>query len=328
MPLLPFETVERELIVKKAASTDERYGCKPVLRTVEELLDYGICIINKPEGPTSHQVSDYVQKILHISKSGHGGTLDPRVTGTLPVALGSGTRVVEALLTAGKEYVAIMHLHKDISEKAVKTVVKDFVGRITQMPPLKSAVARKARQREIYYIELLEIEGRDVLFKVGCQAGTYIRKLVHDIGLKLGGAHMAELLRTKAGPFKLEESITLQDLEDAYALWKQEGNEKFIRHCIKPVETAVAHLPKVFILDNAVATICHGALLNVPGIQSFESKFVKGDKIALMSLKGELVGIGSAVMNAEELEKAEKGLAVKPDKVMMKAEIYPRLAQK
>src|SRR3989338_1394353 len=115
--LLPFEKTKREILVRKDAETNYKYGCNPENRKTHEIINYGIVNIDKPKGPTSHQVSDYVQKILHIDKSGHSGTLDPAVTGVLPVALGSGTRIVQALLTAGKEYVAIMHLHKEVDEK-------------------------------------------------------------------------------------------------------------------------------------------------------------------------------------------------------------------
>ncbi len=176
--LLPFEKIKRKILVKKEAETDNKLGCKPEERTTEEIINYGIVNINKPQGPTSHQVSDYVQKILGITKSGHSGTLDPHVHGVLPIALGRATRIVQALLKAGKEYVGIMHLHKDIEEEKVKLVIKKhFIGKIKQIPPLKSAVKREERTREIYYFDILEKQEKDVLFITGCEAGTYIRKL-------------------------------------------------------------------------------------------------------------------------------------------------------
>src|SRR3989338_4367578 len=107
--LLPFEKISRKILVRKEAETNPDLGCNPEERKTEEIINYGIANIDKPKGPTSHQVSDFVQKILHINKSGHSGTLDPAVTGVLPVALGRATRIVQTLLTAGKEYVGIMH---------------------------------------------------------------------------------------------------------------------------------------------------------------------------------------------------------------------------
>src|SRR3989338_478532 len=174
---LPFENISREILVRKKAETDHNLGIKPEKRTVDMIINYGVVNIDKPKGPTSHQVSDFVQKILGINKSGHSGTLDPAVTGVLPIALGRATRVVEYLLHAGKEYVAVMHLHKEVSEEGVRVVFKEFTGKIMQKPPIKSSVKRVVREREIYYVDVLEIDGKDVLFKVGCQAGTYIRKL-------------------------------------------------------------------------------------------------------------------------------------------------------
>ena len=184
--LLPFEKIKRKILVKKETETDEKLGCKPEERPTEEMINYGVVNIDKCQGPTSHQVSDFVQKILHINKSGHSGTLDPKVTGVLPVALSRATRIVQVLLTAGKEYVGIMHLHKDVSERKLKSTIKKFfLGEIEQMPPIKSAVKRQLRTREIYYFDILEKDKQDALFVVGCQAGTYIRKLIHDLGLKL-----------------------------------------------------------------------------------------------------------------------------------------------
>ena len=185
MNKLPSEQKRREVFVKRESETNPELGCKPDKRSVPELIEYGIVNIDKPKGPTSHQVSDYVQKILGINKAGHSGTLDPRVTGVLPIALGRATRVVQILLTAGKEYIGIMHLHKEVGKEKIKNVVSQFIGNIRQIPPIKSAVKRVERVRKVYYFEILEIDGKDVLFKVGVESGTYIRKLCDDIGKKL-----------------------------------------------------------------------------------------------------------------------------------------------
>ena len=323
--ILPFETVERKVLVKFDQSTNPKYGCQPDKRPITKLLDYGIVNINKPSGPTSHQVSDYVQKILHIKKAGHSGTLDPKVTGCLPVALGRGTRIVQTLLPAGKEYVCIMHLHKEIDEQALRKTIKGFVGKIKQLPPIKSSVKREERIRHIYYIDILEIKDKDVLFMVGCQAGTYIRKLCHDIGDKLGcGAHMDKLRRTRAGPFDETTIVTLQELTDAFHYYQTEKNEKFIRKCIVPLEKGVAHLPKVWVSDSSVSSLCHGANLKVPGISKLHNNIKLKDRVAIMTLKDELVGIGDAALTSKQMLNQEKGLAVKLDKVFMDPKTYPK----
>jgi len=241
----------------------------------------------------------------------------------LPIALGSATKIVQVLLKAGKEYIAIMHLHKEVEEKKLKEVFKEFTGKIRQKPPVKSAVKRVERTRQIYYFEILEIEEQDVLFKVGCEAGTYIRKLIHDIGKKLGtGAHMAQLRRTKAGPFTEETLLTLQDLQDAFHYYKEENKEKYLRKIIQPVENAIEHLPKIWVFDTTVESLCHGSDLKVPGISKLNDKITKNDSIAILTLKDELVALGTANLSSNEILKKEKGIAVKTEKVFMKPGTY------
>ncbi|MBU90754.1 RNA-guided pseudouridylation complex pseudouridine synthase subunit Cbf5 [Candidatus Woesearchaeota archaeon] len=322
--LLPFEKIKRKILVKKEAKTNEKLGCKPEERTTEEIINYGVVNVNKCQGPTSHQVSDYVQKILNINKSGHSGTLDPHVHGVLPVALGRATRIVQTLLKSGKEYIGIMHLHKDVGETKLKETIKNnFTGKIKQIPPIKSAVRRIKREREIYYFDILEKQDNDVLFVVGCEAGTYIRKLIHDLGQKLKiGAHMQELRRTKAGPFNEDTLFTLQDLTDAYHFYKKESNDKFLRKVIQPTENAIKHLPKIWVFDTTVDTLCHGADLNIPGISKLNDNIAQNDAVAIMTLKDELIALGKATLNSEEIIRKDKGLAVKTDKVFMEPGVY------
>lgn len=322
---LPYESQHREVLVRKKADTSQRYGCYPDARKTDELLSFGIVNIDKPRGPTSHQVSDYVKRIVGVTKAGHSGTLDPKVTGVLPVALGRATKAVQLLLTAGKEYVCLMHLHKQVSETDLHRAVNTFVGKINQLPPVKSAVKRQVREKEIYYFEILESAGQEILFIVGCQAGVYIRKLVHDLGQELGcGAHMAELRRTRVASFNESTLYSLQDLKDAIYYYKEEGNDKFIRKIIQPVENAAVHVAKAWVLDSAIETLCHGSDLKVPGISKVESLIEKGDLVAVLSLKGELVAYGKANMPSGDMLK-EKGIAVIIEKVFMLPGTYPKI---
>ncbi len=319
---LPFEEVQRTLLVRKEGKTDPSFGCTPGDRSVDQLIQYGVINLNKPSGPSSHQVSDYVQRILGITKAGHSGTLDPKVTGVLPIALARATRVVQALLNAGKEYVTLMHLHQQHSEQEVREAFQKFQGKIKQLPPVRSAVKRQERIREVYYLELLEIEGQDVLFRVGCEAGTYIRKLAHDLGKTMGGgAHMAQLVRTKAGPFTDRNWHSLQDVRDAYEFYK-EGDERQIRTVVLPFERAVDHLPKLWVFDNVVDNLCHGASLGVQGISQLHSGIMKDDTVAVMTLKDELVCLGTAVAASEEMLRMEKGLGMTTEKVFMERKVY------
>jgi len=325
--ILPAD-LKREIIIKdEKAETNPKWGFPPDKRPIEMHMRFGVINLDKPPGPTSHEVVAWVKKLLNLQKAGHGGTLDPKVTGVLPVALERATRVVQALLPAGKEYVALMHLHGEVPEDKIYAIMKEFEGEIIQRPPLRSAVKRRLRTRKVYYIEILEMEGKDVLFRVGVEAGTYIRSLIHHIGLALGvGAHMAELRRTRSGPFKEDETlVTLHDLIDAYHFWKEDGIEEYFRRAIQPMEKAVKHLPKVWIRDSAVAAVTYGADLAVPGIVKLHKGIKPGDLVAIMTLKDELVALGKAKMNTQEMLTKTKGIAVDVEKVFMPRDWYPKM---
>jgi len=316
-----------DLLIKSEGETDPNFGNFPEERSMEDHIKRGIINLDKPSGPTSHEVDSWVKRILGVEKTGHGGTLDPKVTGVLPIGIDYATRVIQMLLGADKEYVCLMRLHEEISEKKIINVFNEFQGKIFQTPPVKSAVKRELRVRNIYYVNILEIEGQDVLFKIGCEGGTYIRKYCHDIGEALGiGAHMAELRRTKAGPFTEDETLTtLQDLTDAYHIWKEEDDESFIRAAILPMERAVEHLPKIYIRDSAVDAICHGADLAAGGVIKVEESIKKGDTVAVMTLKGELVAVGESLKTSAETYKANKGIIIDTKKVFMEPDTYPKM---
>ena len=325
MEQLPFERIKREILIKKEAETSSEYGKKPGDRSVEELISYGVVNINKQQGPTSHQLSDHVKKILNISKAGHGGTLDPNVTGVLPIALDRATRVVQALLKSGKEYVCLMHLHKSIDEKKIHETANSFVGKIKQLPPIRSAVKRQERVREIYYLKILEINDKDVLFKVGCEAGTYIRKLCFDWGNKLKiGAHMQQLIRTKLGVFNDGNWFSLIDLKDAYVNWKEKKNEE-IKKIILPFEKAIEHLGKIWVFDSCVNNLTCGSDLYVNGISKLNSNINKDELVSVLSLKNELILLGKTKMSSKEMIDKKEGVAVKTDAVFMERNVYPRM---
>src|SRR3989344_1409330 len=218
-----------DFLVCQKSSTPFKYGKYPASRTVEELLRKGIIILATPTGAKSHQVDAWVKRILGVPKCSHGGTLDPRVSGVLLIALDNATKLMPILLSSKKEYVALVYLHADMPEHKIRKACAEFLGKIKQLPPKKSAVARRVREREIYSLELLEISGRNILMRVGCEAGTYLRRLADDIGKNLGcGAHLQELRRTRSGIFSEEQIVTLQKLSDSIAKAK-EGDEIGLR---------------------------------------------------------------------------------------------------
>lgn len=301
-------------------------GKRPEERTVDELLQLGIVVLDKPSGPTSHQVSAWVKQILGVEKAGHGGTLDPRVTGVLPVALNDVARALSALLAGDKEYIGVLRLHQDVEKKKVADMFSDFTGEIYQLPPVRSAVKREMRKRTIYDLEILESVGRDWLFRVRCDSGTYIRTLCNDLGEALGiGGHMEGLRRTRTASLTEKHAHTLQDLKDAWVSWESDGDDETLRKVIEPMEKLLDHLPKVQIKDTAVDAICHGADLAVTGISRIEGSFPKGKPVAILSRLGEGVAIGDSLMASEDALSESSGLAVDTKRVLMTPGTYPRL---
>ena len=248
----------------------------------------------------------------------------------LPIALEEATKVIQAFQLAGKEYVCVMRLHGEVSEEKLRGVFEEFVGEIYQRPPVRASVKRRLRTRRIYYLELLEVEGRNVLFRVGCEGGTYIRKLCYDIGEVLGcSAHMQELRRTRAGPLTEESNcVDLYDISYYCSLWKEKGDETQIRKIVMPMEKALEYMPKIYIRDSAVDAICHGANLAAPGVVSLETEIQKGDTVAIFTLKGEAVALATALATTEEILKMTHGFVAKTKRVLMPRGVYPRMWRK
>jgi H/ACA ribonucleoprotein complex subunit 4 len=283
----------------------------------------GIVIIDKPRGPSSHQVTAWVGKILNVPV-GHAGTLDPGVSGVLVVMLGSAVRLAPYLQRGEKEYVCLWRLHGDLPEGRIGEVAKEFEGRIYQRPPRKSAVKRALRIRTVNRIEILEIDGRSVLLRVSCDAGTYIRSLCHHMGLAAGpGGSMRELRRIRSGSFTEADAHTLHELEDA-ASAAREGNPARLQGMILPMERAVGDLPRITVRDTAVDAICHGASLAGVGVVGAEGTFVSGDPVGICTRKGELVAIAEALVGGEKIVPGLTGLVAAPRVVFMEPDTYPR----
>ncbi|HUW43478.1 MAG TPA: RNA-guided pseudouridylation complex pseudouridine synthase subunit Cbf5 [Bacillota bacterium] len=237
-------------------------------KSADELLEFGIINIDKPSGPTSFDISDFVRKKLGLRKTSHFGTLDPKVTGVLPIALNRACKFTGFFLGEDKEYVGIMRFHEEVELKDVEKAIKEqFTGTITQLPPVKSRVKRQEREREIKNFKILEKNGKDFLFKVECQGGTYIRKLVHDLGgaLKIG-AHMLELRRTRAGIFEEKDIVNLYDLEKAIK------DKKLLKKIIIPGEIISKLHPVVQIKKAFVDKILHGSPIYYEHLKNIKDK--------------------------------------------------------
>jgi H/ACA ribonucleoprotein complex subunit 4 len=232
---------------------------------------------------------------------------------------------MQALLLSGKEYVCVMKLHGDVSEQQVKRVLAVFEDTIYQRPPLRASVKRQLRVRTIYYIDFLEMGGRNVLFKVGCEGGTYIRKLCFDVGEVLGvGAHMQELRRTRSGSFVEDGAVTLHDVAYSYGEWQEKKDEKVLKQFIEPMENALALIPKVYVRDSAVDAVCHGANLTAPGVVSLETGIDKDTAVAVFTLKGEAVALAKALASTDETLDMKHGVIAKTERVLMPRGTYPK----
>lgn len=307
--------------------TSTKYGYHPDSRPLDVLLDNGIILLDKPSGPTSHELVAWTKRILGITKAGHSGTLDPGTTGLLPIGLGDATKALSILLLGPKEYYAVARIHQQRDPGLIDSVLGQFTGEIYQRPPQRSSVKRSTRVRRIYELQRLESAENILLLRVLCEAGTYIRKLVYDIGEVLGtGATMFELRRTRVSVFSEspDNLVRLHDLVDAVETYKETKKEEKIRSIIKPIEVALEGVLSVAVKDSAVDALCHGAQVAIPGIVAIDKNIRKGNLVAIYSLKGEIVAVGEANMNSEEIRENDKGIAFNIKRLIMKPETYPR----
>ena len=282
----------------------------------------GILVIDKPRGPSSHQVAAWVGSMLGC-QVGHAGTLDPQVSGLLLVMLGNAVRLAPLLLQHDKEYICLMRLHGDIDKNRIEQISAEFTGRLYQRPPRKSAVKRVLRIRTIQKLEILACEGRLVLFRVQCDAGTYIRSLCHHMGLALGvGAHMVELRRTQSGSFRQQDMHTLYEVQDACFAAK-DGNRAALSSIILSVDSAVPDLATVVIRDTAIDAVCRGAVLAGVGVIMCD-EFKKDQIVAVLSQKKEFVCLGRALVPSTSFKPGDTGLVIAPTTVFLPPGTYPR----
>ena len=285
-------------------------------KSISELISRSVINVNKPSGPTSREVVQEIKDIFKLKRCGHAGTLDPRVSGVLVVALENATKAMPLLMGLDKEYEGILYLHKDVDKKTLeKTISKYFIGEITQTPPVKSRVARRPRKRMVYSFDILKKDGNDVWFKTKVQAGTYIRKLCSDIGEKLGiRAHMKELWRTKVGHFSLKDSYILSEIKEAYERWKS-GDESSLRKILIPIEKAIPHVKRVYVKDFSVSSIRNGAPVLSSDIFGVQGGIEQNETVGIFSSKQELIALGISKTSSKTMLNKKVGV-VRIDRVI------------
>uniref|UniRef100_A0A7S2TTX8 Uncharacterized protein n=1 Tax=Lotharella oceanica TaxID=641309 RepID=A0A7S2TTX8_9EUKA len=319
----------KKLNVRDGHYTPIPSGSSPLKREIREYLRYGVINLDKPANPSSHEVVAWLKRILKVEKTGHSGTLDPKVTGNLLVCCDRATRMVKSQQSAGKEYVCVLRLHGNVeSEKLVVKALKKLTGALFQRPPLISAVKRQLRIRTIYESKLLEFDKERGLgvFWVKCQAGTYIRTLCVHLGYLLGvGGHMEELRRVRTGNLGEQDNmVTMHDILDAMWLWENQGDESYLRRVIMPMEKLLEPLKRIIVKDSAVNALCYGAKLMLPGVLRFSSNIEVGEEVVLVTTKGEAISVSIAQMTSVQIATCDHGLVAKAKRVIMDRDTYPR----
>jgi H/ACA ribonucleoprotein complex subunit 4 len=306
----------------------------PSERSPAELLSFGVVNLDKPPGPSSHEVADWARELVQealatgatgddpaaiVDRVGHAGTLDPKVTGCLPLLLGTATRLAQAFDDSIKEYVAVLELHGP-PPSDFEAIVAGFEGEIYQKPPRKSAVRRRLRVRELHDLRVLEREERRALLRVRCDPGTYVRKLCHDLGLATGtGAHMGDLRRTATGTFDDTTLASMETLADALAFWSEDGDPGPLREVVQPGERALVRLPRVTIAESAARQVAEGAPVYAPGVVDVadaavgDASPVDGAIVACYTPEGAAVCLGRLVGDPD----AESGTVVDLERVLV-----------
>ncbi|XP_019177209.1 PREDICTED: H/ACA ribonucleoprotein complex subunit 4-like [Ipomoea nil] len=304
-------------------------GHTPLKRPLAEYIRYGVLNLDKPANPSSHEVVAWIKRLLRVEKTGHSGTLDPKVTGNLIVCIDRATRLVKSQQGAGKEYVCIARLHSAVPDVAkVARALETLTGAVFQRPPLISAVKRQLRIRTIYESKLLEYDADRhlVVFWISCEAGTYVRTMCVHLGLLLGvGAHMQELRRVRSGIMgEKDNMVTMHDVMDAQWVYDNYRDESYLRRVIMPLEVLLTSYKRLVVKDSAVNAICYGAKLMIPGLLRFENDIEVGEEVVLMTTKGEAIALGIAEMTTSVMATCDHGVVAKIKRVVMDRDTYPR----
>ncbi|EPR60156.1 rRNA pseudouridine synthase [Toxoplasma gondii ME49] len=315
------------LNVRTGHYTPLPHGCSPLCRPLQQYINYGAMNLDKPANPSSHEVVAWLKKILRVEKTGHSGTLDPKVTGCLLVCINRATRLVKSQQSAGKEYVCIIRFHAKPESKAkVARALETLTGALFQRPPVVAAVKRQLRIRTIYASRLLDYDEQRhmAVFWAKCEAGTYIRTLCVHLGLVLGcGAHMQELRRVRSGNLgERDHLVTMHDVLDAMHVYDSTRDETYLRRTIFPLELLLTGFPRIVVKDSCVNAICYGAKLMIPGVLRFESGIEVHQEVVLMTTKGEAIALGVAQMTSSVIATVDHGVVSTVKRVLMDRDTY------
>ncbi|KAJ8672802.1 hypothetical protein QAD02_004062 [Eretmocerus hayati] len=304
-------------------------GSTPLNRSLSEYIQSGCINLDKPSNPSSHEVVAWIKRILKVQKTGHSGTLDPKVSGCLIVCIDRATRLAKSQQSAGKEYVAVFKLHSAVDNvKKIHQALERLRGALFQRPPLISAVKRQLRVRTVYDSWFLDYdEERNMgVFKVSCEAGSYIRTICVHLGLFLGtGCQMQELRRNRSGIMSEKEGlVTMHDILDAQWLYENHGDESYLRRVIRPLESLLVNHKRIIVKDSAVNAICYGAKIMLPGVLMYDDGIELNQEIVIVTTKGEAVALAIALMTTPTMSACDHGVVAKIKRVIMERDAYPR----
>jgi len=305
-------------------SKPSNHGIDPENLSIEQRLASGFILLDKPPGPTSHQIASWVRDLLGLERLGHGGTLDPFATGVLPLMAGKSMKLTKGILKTDKTYIAVLKFAQETNTESLNDVIDKLTGRIYNVPPEISAVKVQVRTRKIYSFELIEATSKQAIVKIGCEAGTYIRTIARDMGLLLGyNVELKELRRENSGRFNLIDCVTLQEIADAVWLWKECDNSTALEKIIHPTEKLLLDKPYIIVKDSAASALCHGAPLLRPGLIDVSDKLSSGLEVAAFTSKNEVVGIVKMSKGFTEISNETSGEIGKPVMILMEQERYP-----
>jgi H/ACA ribonucleoprotein complex subunit 4 len=285
-------------------------------------------LLDKPRGPSSHQVTAWARDLLGVERAGHAGTLDPNVSGLLWVGVGPALKLLPLVLEFPKRYLGVIQLHATVPARDLERVIAEFTGPVYQTPPVRSAVKRERRIRRIHRLELLESEGSRLLVDVVADSGTYIRTLAVDLGEALGiGGHLEELRRVATGPFGESQSVPLTRLADAIVR-RSAGDPGALLALLHPIDEVWREFPTIVLKDSAASAVAHGAGLARGGILALPKTFARGARVALVNRSDQLIATGVAQHDSTEIGGVAHGWVVADTRVFVDADRFPALWQR
>ncbi|CAI5444000.1 unnamed protein product [Caenorhabditis angaria] len=318
-----------KLNVRTSHYTPHTEGVSPLKRDIKSYVSSGFFNLDKPSNPSSHEVVSWIKRILRAEKTGHSGTLDPKVSGCLIVCIDRTTRLAKSQQGAGKEYMCIFKLHEAVDdERKVRQALEKLTGALFQRPPLISAVKRQLRIRTVYENKFVEYDPEQQMgiFNCVCESGTYVRTICVHLGLILGcGGQMQELRRNRSGICdENEQMVTMHDVLDAQYLLDTQKDESYMRHIVQPLEALLTQHKRIVVKDSSVNAICYGAKILIPGVLRFDDDIEVGKEIVIMTTKGEAICIAIAQMSTSTIASVDHGIVAKSKRVIMERDVYGR----